>query len=161
VKVLSVRQPWAWCIAVGAKTVENRSRATAYRGPLAIQAGVAEAPYGHADPRVQRVLLDWLGGRSYSDALGELAVRGLGPPWEERGVILAVAELVDCHPDADCCRPWGESRYHNADDSFQQTVVHWVLEDVRPLATPLPWRGALWLQEVPADDEAEIRRRAA
>jgi len=36
VKVLTVRQPYASDIASGVKTVELRSRATHYRGPLAI-----------------------------------------------------------------------------------------------------------------------------
>lgn len=35
---LSVRQPWAWLIVNGIKTVENRTWATKYRGPLLIHA---------------------------------------------------------------------------------------------------------------------------
>lgn len=38
-KALSVQQPWAWCIVNGYKPVENRSRNTKHRGPLAIHAG--------------------------------------------------------------------------------------------------------------------------
>ncbi len=37
-KALSVCQPWAWAIVAGIKTVENRSRPTRHRGPLAIHA---------------------------------------------------------------------------------------------------------------------------
>ena len=37
-KALSLWQPWASMIAVGAKRIETRSWATPYRGPLAIQA---------------------------------------------------------------------------------------------------------------------------
>lgn len=37
-KALTVRQPWAWAIARGHKTIENRSWTTTYRGPLAIHA---------------------------------------------------------------------------------------------------------------------------
>ncbi len=40
---LSIRQPWAWLIINGYKTVENRSWATKYRGPLQIHAGKAMA----------------------------------------------------------------------------------------------------------------------
>ena len=36
VPALSVRQPWAWAIVAGIKTVENRSWATRYRGRLLI-----------------------------------------------------------------------------------------------------------------------------
>lgn len=36
-RILSVRQPWAWALVDGWKDVENRSWRTAYRGPIAIQ----------------------------------------------------------------------------------------------------------------------------
>jgi hypothetical protein len=37
-KTLSVRQPWAWLIVAGFKTIENRAWTTSYRGPLQIHA---------------------------------------------------------------------------------------------------------------------------
>src|SRR4051812_33612103 len=37
-KVIVVRQPWAWLIVNGFKDIENRTWATRYRGPLIIQA---------------------------------------------------------------------------------------------------------------------------
>ena len=39
IKVLSVRQPWAWLICAGFKDVENRSWKTSYQGRLYIHAG--------------------------------------------------------------------------------------------------------------------------
>lgn len=41
-KVLSIRQPWAWAIIHGWKTVENRVWRTDYTGPLAIHAPLKE-----------------------------------------------------------------------------------------------------------------------
>jgi len=38
-KALTLHQPWASLIALGAKTIETRSWSTTYRGPLAIHAG--------------------------------------------------------------------------------------------------------------------------
>lgn len=38
-KVLTIRQPWAWAIMFAGKGIENRSWRTHYRGPLAIHAG--------------------------------------------------------------------------------------------------------------------------
>jgi hypothetical protein len=38
---LSIRQPWAWCIAHGFKPVENRTWATQVRGRILIHAGQA------------------------------------------------------------------------------------------------------------------------
>lgn len=37
-KVIVIRQPWAWLIVHGFKDIENRSWKTRYRGPLLIQA---------------------------------------------------------------------------------------------------------------------------
>ena len=37
-KVIVIRQPWAWLIVQGFKDIENRTWQTQYRGPLLIQA---------------------------------------------------------------------------------------------------------------------------
>lgn len=39
IKVLSIQQPWAWCIVNGYKGVENRSWNTSYRGEFLIHTG--------------------------------------------------------------------------------------------------------------------------
>jgi hypothetical protein len=54
-KVLTVRQPWASLIVSGIKDVENRSKATNYRGRIGIHAGQkvnadAMRTYGHLLP---------------------------------------------------------------------------------------------------------------
>jgi len=41
VKVIVVRQPWAWLIVNGYKDIENRSWHTRYRGKLLIQASAS------------------------------------------------------------------------------------------------------------------------
>jgi hypothetical protein len=46
VKALSIRQPWAWAIVKGHKTIENRTWATSYRGPLLIHASKSIDPHG-------------------------------------------------------------------------------------------------------------------
>lgn len=122
---LTVRQPWAWCIAHGGKHVENRSRPVSHRGPLLIHAGKGWSQRGATDPRVTAA---W-GGRQ--------------PSWVV-GAVLAVADLVDVHPDGDCCRPWGESTYLNS-DGRTITCWHYFLEDVRPLREPVPAIGRLGL----------------
>jgi hypothetical protein len=40
-KVIVIRQPWAWLIVHGYKDIENRSWATRYRGTLLIQASAS------------------------------------------------------------------------------------------------------------------------
>lgn len=146
-KALTVRQPWAECIAEGLKLIENRSQGfpKAYRGLLAIHAGAGWSIRGAADRRVV-------------DALRDL------DRWPLiRGHVLAVAEVVDIHPASGCCEPWGEETYPPANPEARPPgrVTHLVLEDVRRLARPLPARGALGLWTVDADLEHEILRQVA
>ena len=72
-KVLTIRQPWAWAIAHAGKDIENRSWITHYRGPVAIHAGLGRAE------------------------ISELP-RGVRRPVESElisGAIIAVVDLVD------------------------------------------------------------------
>lgn len=46
VRMLTVRQPWAWAIVYAAKDVENRSRYVSYRGLLLVHAGQSVDPEG-------------------------------------------------------------------------------------------------------------------
>lgn len=141
-KAITVRQPWAWAIAEGHKPVENRSRGTSYRGPLAIHAGLTWSDRGAEDPRV---MVQWAppGMLGHYDRIPEAAFEF------HRGAIIAVADLVDSHPDAGCCRPWGESSYQEAGGRTIRTVHHLVLENVLPTRGPLACRGSLGLWTVP------------
>src|SRR5262245_11201284 len=47
--MLSVHQPFAWLIVNGAKTVENRSWVTHYRGPLLIHASKTTVEFHNKD----------------------------------------------------------------------------------------------------------------
>jgi hypothetical protein len=49
VRILSVKQPYAWLLVNGLKTIENRSFPTNYRGPLLINASLKEEQY--LDPK--------------------------------------------------------------------------------------------------------------
>lgn len=133
-KALTVQQPWAWAIIHGGKLIENRTQLWSYRGPLAIHAGARWSDRGDRSPLVQAAA----NGRSLTGAL-------------DMGAILGVVNLVDCHPDAGCCRPWGESAYVEHGGRERRRITHLVLESPRPLAEPIPCRGALGLWTPPAD----------
>lgn len=132
-RCLTVRQPWAWAIFNG-KNIENRTAAWRYRGPLAIHAGAGWSERGDRSPLIHQAAQ----GRSLSGSLVTSAVIG-------------VAYLVDIHPDARCCRPWGESEYVETGGRKRRNVMHLVLEDPRLLPEPVPCRGALGLWSLPAD----------
>lgn len=133
-RALTIKQPWAWSIVHGGKRVENRSRPTSYRGPLAIHAGLKVDDWAlEHDPTVRKAIRSWR---------AEHPGTGLTMP---AGAIVAVAELTDCHEDDHCHRPWGEP-----------LINHLVLTGVAPLATPIPLRGQLGLFRLPAELERDL-----
>jgi hypothetical protein len=149
-RILTVRQPWAWAIIHGGKDVENRSRniAGSYRGPVAIHAAIgATAQLTEGD---ERLLLE-------RDIGGKVGAWMGGEPIEG-GVILGVVNLWAVHKDRDggnCCphRPVGGpggSRWAERD------VWHLCLNDPRPLRMPIPYKGALGLRELPADAANDV-----
>ena len=115
-KAITLRQPFASLVAIGAKTVETRPCATAYRGPVAIQAAPGPTPV--QDPYYRMVL----------------AENALDPDALPTGVILALAHLADCTEivPATCpCYP------EYAFGEFKPGWYAWQLTDVRPLDPPL------------------------
>lgn len=161
-RILTVRQPWAWAIIHGGKDVENRVRnvAGAYRGTVAIHAAIGKT--ADLDERHERLVLSadetgkidaWLGGESI-----------------EGGVIIGVVDLVDVHRaegseagiiadmirDRDpyalngSCSRWADANMH-----------HLVLKNPRPLAEPIPFKGALGLRTLDDDTTARVLAQIA
>lgn len=104
IPVLTLWQPWASLVAIGAKTIETRGWATPYRGPIAIHAA-AKRPNSHT-----------LVGDYRTKGFGRTGLVLLGPGLPEfqstprlqgyqlsLGKILATATLVDCVPMIDNC----------------------------------------------------------
>lgn len=153
-KALTVRQPWAWAIARGGKLIENRSPGAVSWQPrlnLAIHAGSSWSKRGATDDRVKLAWFEQYRGLALSPE-SEPRLRG--------GIILAVVDLVDVHPDAFCCRPWGESEYAHASGAQVRDVTHLVLENVRPCVPPVEYRrGMLGLWTVPESVEREVLSR--
>ncbi|MGU3650635.1 hypothetical protein [Mycolicibacterium sp. A43C] len=143
-RAVTVQQPWAWSIFHG-KAIENRTQNWGYRGPLAIHAGLRWSDRGDTSTLVRAAFTEQF--PQFVDVLS-----GKLPRWPfTMGEILGVVDLVDCHPDAGCCRPWGESSYVEHGGRARRRVTHLVLENPRLLADPIPCRGALGLWTPPAD----------
>lgn len=150
-KAISLWQPWATLIAIGAKRIETRSWYTPHRGPLAIHAA-----------KTWNAQLDRL---RLSEPFWP-ALRDGG--WERfnelpRGCIVAVCDLIDCRRIHNG-RLWSGDGWGN---TFSDPIppsperdfgdytggrYAWLLTNVRALRQPLPWRGAQSLFDVP--DEA-------
>jgi hypothetical protein len=172
-KILSLTQPWATLIALGAKAIETRNWRTDYTGLLAIHAAAGLGP---------------VGGRTGLHALcccepftSVLATAGysahLVPAWGlPLGAIVALVELEAVHPI-----------HHWPHDPETPTIIMsrispkwvpvpepersfgnyspgrsgWLLGNVRPLRRPLPYGGGLGLRTLPAAVAAQVEALAA
>ena len=160
-RVLTVRQPWAWAIVHGGKDIENRTRnlAGTYRGPVAIHAG-RELDHGYD----QHLIGGAVGRLARSTRAGLEHVAQFGgdvrTPGNEiterfgnRGAVIGVVDLVDVHwSGMECAR--GAASCHEYDlcsDWAQAYHHHLVLANPRPLPRPIPARGRLGLWR-PDDD---------
>lgn len=175
-RAITLTQPWATLVAVGAKRIETRSWGTAYRGPLAIHAAKGanrEArEFARAEP-----------------ALSILQRHGYNT-WEQlpRGVFVARCELIDVVPIVSHRDDASTERYITIDEDDLVRVWHpggelagaqvhvgesdpwateqefafgdytpgrygWLLDNVRHMS-PIDCRGALGLWRIPVELEA-------
>ncbi len=134
IKVLSVRQPWAWLIVSGYKNIENRSWKTDYRGELFIHAGKS------FDWNALTYLCPSL---YYEMVCLHFGIRGqqITMRKEEFGAIVGYCELTGCVRDANSI--WADPGYW-----------HWKLRRTMQLA-PIPLKGRLGIFEIP---ESEVLR---
>lgn len=137
-KALTVRQPWAHAILTLGKDVENRNWSTTYRGPLLIHAGLQADEGGEVE----------LARRGFD-------VPGYTSPAAPRGAIVGVVQLVNCWDPLTrdyprgldvIASPWWIGR------------VGWLLRDPVAFPTPMPWKGAQGLFDVPDDQVLEHLR---
>lgn len=147
-KALTVQQPWAWAILHGGKLVENRTWATKHRGELAVHAGARLSERGC------QLLPDYL-DRANPDALAAYTDPSLELAY---GAVLGTVDLIGCHVAGEgCCDSlWGEHAYDEHRGRTRRDLFHWELDNVRPLAEPVPCRGALQLWTVPPDVQARV-----
>lgn len=135
-KAISLWQPWASAIAIGAKRIETRSWSTSYRGPLAIHAASRM-------PDLDAMLFDYW-----------CAVFDTGAPYAHalllpRGAVVATCTLIDCIPtervDATMVRSTGSGEFGEFVEmqlgDYTPGRFAWLLTDIKPLAEPLRRRG--------------------
>jgi hypothetical protein len=146
VKALTILQPWASLIALGAKKIETRSWRTDYRGPLAIHASKSYPKYARVQEKKEPFYSALRPGGIY--CYPELYC----------GKVIAVCQLVDCVQidwvfNYHCAREataglkngsvvYGNELYFG---NFTPGRYAWILEDVRMLPEPVPAKGRLGL----------------
>ncbi len=133
-RALSIKQPWAWAITDLDKRVENRSRATKFRGHF------------------------WLHASAKLDADGLVALAALLDVAEVEvmpddfllGSIVGRAELVECiAPGSDIVRVTADGMKQGR---WRDDGSHWwILHNVEALPEPVPAKGMLGFWPVPPD----------
>lgn len=141
-KALTLTQPWATLVAIGAKKIETRGWRTAYRGPLAIHAAKGfpgEARYVAQFKEPFKSIL-----AAHFDVGGNLPT----------GCVIATCALVDCvlilssfdgaNVDGEA---WPLTDQEEAFGDYTPGRYAWLLADMAPLPEPVPARGSLGLWE--------------
>lgn len=153
-KALSLWQPWASLVAIGAKRIETRSWRTNYRGAVAI----------HASKRYGRNLRGLVNAEPFHSALsphfGETDDRSGSNSWLvlPLGAILAVSKILDCIP-TDKIKHLRKTTAEGFDGTWSVTPQEWdfgdyssgrwawILGEPKMLAEPIPAKGSLGLWE--------------
>jgi hypothetical protein len=162
-RALTIQQPFAWAVAYGGKSPENRGQRMGHRGPLAIHAGVTlhngHFPTRGGDPQVVAAAreLDSMGGRQNCWNPRHRIPSAMSPfphPGLALGAVIAVANVAGCHHATDCrtvsgslCSPWA-----------LPGQWHIELDRVRPLPAAVPARGMPGLWILPNDAATDVRR---
>ncbi len=160
-KALTLTQPWASLVAIGAKRIETRGWMTSYRGALAIHA--SKGFPGHAK--------DLCTSRRVCEAFGwPVAPNPLTQEWLDDsarrikalplGCIVATCRLMACVRTEDLL---SKSAY--ASDMTEQEELFgnyeprrwgWMLTDIKPLREPILAKGALSLWDwIPDGDRPD------
>ncbi len=138
IRAITLTQPWASLVAIGAKRIETRSWRTSYRGWLAIHAGKTFPEQARAlceqEPFRTTLLLD-----ETLDPARPIA--GQLP----RGCIVAIARLDDCLPMTTIELPDEPERSFG---DYAPGRYAWYLSQVQRLPQPISARGALGLWRV-------------
>ena len=138
-KCITLTQPWASLVAIGAKQIETRSWSTRYRGPLAIHAAAG----GYVDDYIEMKIEPF-----YSALVAGGIPNRLYLPL---GGVLAICDLVDCFRfDGDTWKMLHPREVAFGD--FRAGRFGFRLINVRRLPEPIPARGALglWTWDPPA-----------
>jgi hypothetical protein len=151
VKCISLWQPWATLVAIGAKSIETRDWPTTYSGRLAIHAAKRWTPEQRDvcwEAHAYAVAL-----KGFADASGEVKL--------PLGAIVCTCRLVECIQVTSAeqrhyARRNGRGQVTLPPDAPERSFGDyspgrwaWLLADVEPLPEPVPFKGAQGFFDVP------------
>lgn len=137
-KALSLLQPWASLVAIGAKLIETRSWYTAYRGPLLI---AASQKWTSKQGRLIKA-------EPFHSTFLQVAQRWSAEHGQPRpfpltlGCILCVVDLTHCVPITSANTPPDPERSFG---DYTPGRYAWHMATVRRLERPVPAKGSLGL----------------
>jgi hypothetical protein len=139
-KALTIYQPWATLVAIGAKKIETRSWQTRYRGPLAIHAALNKR---FCDMKSKDYIC---GNDPFRSVLTE--------EWKDRhdpldfmplGAIVATCSLYSCLPISHDLKAYLSAR-DLAFGDYTEGRFMWILENIKKIK-PVFVRGKMGLWE--------------
>jgi hypothetical protein len=136
-RAISLWQPHASAIPAGLKTIETRSWATDYRGPLAIHAAKRWT-------KAERAFWQWM-VREPERFVARAAFAALGIEDADdlpRGAIVATCEVYDCKPSVLLTQKYGPAtKVEQQWGNFESGRFGWLLRNIVPLKVPVPCVG--------------------
>jgi activating signal cointegrator 1 len=175
-KLLSLWEPWATLMAIGAKRIETRSWSTSYRGWLAIQAskgGLSREEFFSTISATPGMFLTLVGLPGFCELFNRRQqLRLNGMPIEEvfpLGKIVAVVRLIDVLPVdvAGTCLSGLFDEYSGMDTPLERAFGNyddldrygWVTDKLFRLPEPIPFKAKQGLCDVPDEIVREIQRQ--
>ncbi len=142
-KALSLYQPWATLVVIGAKRIETRSWRTSYRGAISIHASSSR--------RNQARLLAYQ--KPFYPLLEQAGISPLELPF---GAIIGTVKLFDCVPITGGL-PNLPAGYWQRDDElllgdYSPGRWAWLFTDPQRLPQPVPHRGKMGLYRLDGPD---------
>lgn len=145
---LSLWQPWASAMEVGAKTIETRNRLTHVRGKIAIQA--AKKTDNELRKAFEELCQDpWIFKcfkQAGLDDWGKLSF----------GCIVAVGTLYHCEPTLAFRAVYDLPPHEYELGNFTAGRFGWMFKDIRRLKMPVPCSGNRGFFTLPPDIESKV-----
>lgn len=148
-KALTLTQPWATLVAIGAKRIETRSWSTKYRGWLAIHAA-KKIPTEYQSLWLRDPFLSALCGAGVV-SVGPATIIGadavsyqLNQDRLPLGCVVAVCKVVRCWKIG---KDDGIPEPEHSFGDYTPGRYAWLLTNIRMLSEPIPAKGALGLWE--------------
>ncbi len=142
---LSITQPWATLIAIGAKKIETRSWKTDYHGAIAI----------HASKKFPGICGSLCFDEPFKSTLAGCFCE-TGAISLPTGAIVATATIAGCVP-VEQIPPELLTEQERAFGGYGPGRYGWIMSNVKRLQQPIQCNGTLGLWTVPAEIEERLK----